>query len=120
MLNMKNDLWKKIDVPSLWEEAGYPGLDGTFWYRRSFSLPDSLQGRRIWLDMGAVDDEDETFINCINIGSTAGWNLRRRYQIPAERRVIRQGLPNYIQVKVTDYGQGGGLWKGPVRFLVER
>ncbi|HDT12325.1 MAG TPA: hypothetical protein ENO01_01565 [Candidatus Marinimicrobia bacterium] len=120
MLSMKNNLWENIDVPSLWEDAGYPGLDGTFWYRRSFSLPDSLLDKRIWLEMGAVDDEDETYINCTHIGTTAGWNRHRRYPIPTNRYVIRRGQSNFIQVRVTDYGQGGGIWKKPVRFLVER
>jgi|GEM_PF-835147 len=120
MLSMNNSLWQEIAVPSLWEDAGYPGLDGTFWYRRSFSMPDSLLKKRIWLEMGAVDDEDETFINCIHIGTTAGWNLYRRYLIPKNRSVIRPGHTNYIHVRVTDYGQGGGLWKEPVRFLIEK
>lgn len=120
MLSMNNSLWEEIHVPSLWEDAGYSGLDGTFWYRRPFSLPDSLLNKRIWLEMGAVDDEDDTFINCTRIGSTSGWNLHRRYLIPMDNVRIRRGPANYIQVRVTDYGQGGGIWKEPVRFLVER
>lgn len=119
-LRRDDSLWVSIQIPAFWEEAGYPGLDGTYWYRRVFSLPDSIRTKRIWLDLGAVDDEDETYINCDKVGHTAGWNLPRRYQIAPGKSRILWNLNNYIQVKVTDYGNGGGIHKGPVRFMIEK
>jgi hypothetical protein len=29
-------------------------------------------------------------------------------------------LKNTLLVKVTDYGNGGGIYKGPVRLLIEK
>jgi hypothetical protein len=119
-LRWDDSLWNPIRVPALWEDEGYPDLDGTFWYRRFFSLPDSLKNRQIWLEIGAIDDEDETYINCTKVGNTAGWNLLRRYVISPGVIDIRWNQSNVIQVKVTDYGKGGGIHKGPVRFLIEK
>jgi hypothetical protein len=119
-LRRDDSLWFPVQVPANWENAGFPDLDGTFWYRRFFSLPDSLHDTRIWLDMGAVDDEDETYINCDKVGSTAGWNLPRRYLISPGKSRIVWNLKNTLLVKVTDYGNGGGIYKGPVRLLIEK
>jgi len=119
-LRADDSLWFPIQVPANWEDAGYPDLDGTCWYRRTFSLPDSLHNKRIWLDMGAVDDEDETYINCDVVGSTAGWNLPRRYQISPGKSRILWNMNNTLLVKVTDYGNGGGIHKGPVRLVIEQ
>ncbi len=119
-LRWDESLWEPVEVPAAWEDAGYPDLDGTVWYRRFFSLPDSIKEKRIWLEIGAIDDEDETYINCTKVGHTAGWNLLRRYAVSPAPVEIHWNQSNVIQVKVTDYGKNGGIHKGPVRFLIEK
>ena len=61
--------------------------------------------RRFLLAM--IDDNDESYVNGIKIGSTKGYNIRRIYQVPAG--ILRTGN-NVISIKVEDTGGGGGVW----------
>lgn len=59
-----------IEVPGLWEAAGYVDLDGGAWYRRTFEL-EATAGR--WtLQFGAVMDEAEVFVNGVRVGAHEG------------------------------------------------
>lgn len=58
-------------------------------YRRSVRLPEHWKGHELLLDLGAVDDTDETFVNGVKVGATGEetpgyWSARRMYPIPAQ------------------------------------
>ncbi|HEX9046410.1 MAG TPA: sialate O-acetylesterase [Verrucomicrobiae bacterium] len=103
------DSWTNMTLPTLWESAGYPNFDGIFWFRRSFELPENWDGHDVELHLGAVDDNDTTWINGSLVGATIGWNLTRVYRVPAN--LLKRG-PNVIAVRVLDTGGGGGLYGG--------
>lgn len=42
------------------------------WYKRSFELPDSWRGQRIWLHFGAVDWETRVWVNNQEVGTHKG------------------------------------------------
>ncbi len=98
--------WTTIPVPAYWEANGYDGMDGVAWYRRTFDL-DSAQARGdVSLHMDAIDDDDITWVNGVEVGRTNGYNVARVYRLsPA---VLRTGR-NTIAVRVTDGGGGGGI-----------
>ena len=58
------------------------------------------------LHVGLVDDCDETFVNGLAVGHTCGWDRPRAYAVPAG--LLRAGA-NWIAVRVTDTGGGGGI-----------
>lgn len=99
--------WKSMSVPGLWEDAGEPDLNGVVWLRRTFELPDSVGNVAAELYVDRVDDIDTTFVNGSKIGTTAGYDVARRYTIPAG--VLKPGR-NVIAVRVLDTGGGGGIW----------
>jgi sialate O-acetylesterase len=99
--------WKTMKVPGLWEEAGEPELNGVVWFRRTFELPDSVVNVAAELYVDMVDDIDTTFVNGIKIGTTTGYNVPRRYTVPAG--VLKPGR-NVLAVRVLDTGGGGGIW----------
>jgi sialate O-acetylesterase len=109
--------WKPMLLPANWESAGYPDFDGVFWFRREFDLPENWNGSGAELHLGAIDDNDTTWINGQPIGATAGWNVPRVYRVPAG---VLKGGTNVIAVRVLDTGAGGGLWGGDdeMRLLV--
>src|SRR5439155_161257 len=89
------DTWEAIAVPKRWEEAGHPDYDGYAWYRTRFSLPtapplragrsravEGSQGRAVYLELGKVDDADETFLNGVKVGQTGDFppNYRGDWQ----------------------------------------
>jgi sialate O-acetylesterase len=100
-------LWKSMTLPTLWEDAGEPDLNGVVWFRKSFDLPASAAQTAAELQLGMVDDIDTTWVNGVKVGFTAGYNLVRKYAVPAS--VLKPGR-NVIAVRVLDTGGGGGIW----------
>ena len=96
-----------MPVPTRWEDAGEPDLNGVVWLRKTFELPDSATDAAAELQLGMVDDIDTTFVNGVNVGATVGYNLVRKYPVAAG--VLKPGR-NVVAVRVLDTGGGGGIW----------
>jgi sialate O-acetylesterase len=62
------------------------------------------------LELGPVDDADDTFINGVKVGATNDYSAKRSYRIPAG--VLRDGR-NVVAVRVEDTGGGGGIYGEP-------
>ena len=106
-----DEAWETIPVPLTWEQAGHPDYDGSAWYRTRFTLPAASNTRQppsARLDLGKVDDLDETFVNGVRIGGMSGWRTYRRYSVPPT--ALNWGGENVVAVHVTDTGGAGGLW----------
>lgn len=101
--------WSPINVPGYWEQNGHPGYDGIGWYRVSLYIPKSWNKRSGFiLNLGLIDDNDETYVNGQLVGSTAGYKIDRKYLIP--KSLIKFGGNNVISVKVIDNGGDGGIY----------
>jgi hypothetical protein len=108
-----DDTWETLPVPQVWERAGHPDYDGQAWYRTRFTLPPGRSGghaddRAVVLELGKVDDADETFVNGQKVGETRGWRTYRHYALPAT--LLNWGGENVLAVRVLDSGGPGGLW----------
>ncbi len=99
--------WEDMKLPTSWEQAGYPGLDGNIWYRKIIEVPQSWIGKDLTLSLGPIDDNDITWFNGHKIGSTKGWQAGRNYTIPGE--LVKAGQ-NVIAVRVTDIHANGGIY----------
>jgi len=102
--------WPKISVESIWENQslGLGNLDGIVWYRKELFLDSNMAARPFTLSLGKIDDNDETFVNGIKVGSTKNWEEKRMYWVP--RGVFKTGI-NIIAVRVEDTGGGGGFYE---------
>jgi sialate O-acetylesterase len=98
--------WSSMPVPSYWEDHGYPGMDGVAWYRLTFDVTDHEQQRGITIALAAIDDDDITWVNGVEVGRTAGYNVTRTYRVAPD--LLRTGR-NVLTVRVTDGGGGGGI-----------
>jgi hypothetical protein len=113
--------WKKIYVPSPWENEGYQGYDGYAWYRRKISIPSSVKDRKLTLELGYIDDVDEVFFNGTKIGQSGSfppyystaYNAFRAYEIPLD--LVYYDKPNCIAVRVYDSQIEGGIVRGDVK-----
>jgi sialate O-acetylesterase len=101
--------WRPMTLPAFWESAGHPDFDGIFWFRRAFELPGNWDGGDVELHLGAVDDNETTWVNGTLVGTTTGWNVPRVYRVPPG--TLQRG-ENVIAVRVLDTGAGGGMWGG--------
>ena len=99
--------WGTLTIPQIWESQGLPTFDGVVWYRYSFYLNDDELGGDVPLNLGTIDDNDETYVNGKLIGETKAWDKLRHYIIP--KSVLKKGN-NVIAVRVLDTGGGGGFY----------
>lgn len=99
--------WDTLQVPGLWESAGWNGMDGIAWYRTTFTLGAAEAAQGIVLGLGRIDDSDTAWVNGVEVGRThMQYNVPRTYAVPAS--ALRAGV-NHIAVRVTDTGGGGGI-----------
>ena len=108
--------WSTIQAPGAWEGQGYPGMDGTAWYRTTFELTAEEARAGVQLGLGQVDDADVSYVNGREVGRTNSYSAVRVYRVPAE--ALRAGR-NVIAVHVTDMGGGGGIVGTPAQLFVE-
>jgi Melibiase/Beta-galactosidase jelly roll domain len=109
--------WEAIPVPERWERAGHADYNGFAWYRTRFQVSGAgNQKDKVFLELGKIDDVDETFVNGTKVGQTgefppgyrSDWTAYRRYAVPAD--VVNWGGENVLAVRVYDGGGSGGLW----------
>jgi sialate O-acetylesterase len=101
--------WNNIEIQTLWENQGYGNFDGIGWYRSQFTLTQNELNSDIILNLGTIDDSDQTFVNGILVGNTMNaYNKERNYNI--EKSLLKAG-ENTLTIRVTDTGGGGGLYE---------
>jgi len=119
-----DEQWDDMPVPYHWQLAGYgrphytnvqypfpvqppavPSQNPTAVYRREFHLPESWQGRRLYLRFAGVDSAFYLYVN----GEEAGYSQGSR--LPAEFDISQQACPgqNQITVKVMKWCNGSYL-----------
>ncbi len=120
-----NDVsWQTVKLPSTWEEHSNYTEDNVFgWFRREVTIPADLQGKDIVINVGKIDDADETYFNGVKVGGlgqfppqyVSAWDINRRYKVPHE--LIHYGGKNSIAVRVFDGIQGGGIYDDGTRVV---
>lgn len=103
-----------VRIPQEMERFGQEWTDanGEAVFRKSIDIPVEFAGNDLELDLGVIDDFDETFFNGHLIGKVDKsfeeyWGCERKYRIPAN--LVKPGK-NVIAVRVFDrYGSGGLL-----------
>lgn len=117
---LNDSKWISIKVPGAWENEGFPGFDGYGWYRISFTVPNHLKHRCLFLKLGQIDDVDRTYINGHFLGGhgdfppnyLTAYDVHRIYEIPTN--FIKFGKRNVLSVRVFDHHGGGGIVHGDV------
>ena len=102
--------WATATVPGLWESTGYADVDGSFYYRKTFTLTQAQASRPATLYLGPIDDNDRTYVNGSEVGATNLYSENRIYPVPAG--VLRPG-ENTLAVWIEDTGGGGGFYGQP-------
>ncbi|MEP7108875.1 MAG: sialate O-acetylesterase [Ferruginibacter sp.] len=106
-LSFDDSHWPKMQVPEEWEQQALGDFDGVVWLRKTVVISASDAGKTALLQLAMIDDADECYINGSKVGSTAGYNVERKYEVPAG--ILKEGK-NVIAVRVEDTGGGGGIY----------
>lgn len=101
--------WSTATLPTTFAKMGHD-IDGIIWFRHKVKLPRAWLGKPLLLQLGKIDDQDQTWFNGKPVGSERNHNDVRSYEVPAEFNRERQAV---IAVKVQDGGGRGGFWSPP-------
>lgn len=107
--------WSDIKFPGLFEDQKkdhYGAFDGLVWYRRTVDIPQSWAGKECKMELGGIDDDDETYFNGVLVGSHMGVAFNRSYAIPAS--LVKAGKAE-IAIRVHDTGGLGGFYSNDAR-----
>lgn len=107
--------WKSMTVPGYWEMSALPGFDGIVWMQRTFDVPAEMAGQPMTLKFRAIDDEDQTYLNGVLVGSGSGYDTPRTYEVAAS--AVKAG-ENVVTVRVSDFGGEGGIAPGAVEAVI--
>lgn len=126
--------WQELSLSSTWSAQGVSNPNGYAWYRIKFVLPEELKASgdmtdALRLEMGKIDDADETYLNGVLIGKTgrtpadkggyaSAWDTKRTYVAEAKKVPIYWGKENLIAVRVYNGNEPGGMFTGGVTLSV--
>lgn len=108
--DFNDSAWHQMKLPTVWEKTSLGNFDGAVWFRKRVVIPAEWIGKELTLQLGPVDDMDETFVNGKLVGSHLGegfWQVDRSYPVPA---ALVQDTSLQIAVRVIDYQGGGGIF----------
>jgi hypothetical protein len=101
-------------------EPDTSAINGEVVVRRTVEIPVAWAGRDLLLELGPVDDLDDTFFNGRAVGKTdkstpMHWVFPRRYRVPGE--LVKPGSA-VIAVRVWDWQGEGALMGSPGEMLL--
>jgi sialate O-acetylesterase len=105
--------WPRMKLPGLWEQQGMglEELDGIVWFRKTFLVGEEDAGKPALLELGKIDDSDDSYVNGTRVGGLKNqYNELRIYHIAAG--ILKPGK-NILAVRVEDTGGGGGIYGEP-------
>jgi sialate O-acetylesterase len=102
--------WTEMKLPVFWEQTPLGEFDGVVWFRKQVEIPVEWRGKDLILQLGPIDDMDETFVNGQSVGkllSGGYWHVNRVYKVAGS--LTRDSLL-VIAVRVIDTQSGGGIY----------
>jgi len=99
--------WRSVGTTTNFDKIGLSKFDGMVWYRGIVDLPADAPTDGAVVNLGMIDDADNTWVNGKAVGALTQWNVERHYTIPSG--VLKPGR-NVVAVRVLDTGAEGGLY----------
>jgi sialate O-acetylesterase len=99
--------WSRIPIMALWEQWPKPIFaewNGLVWYRTRLTLTPDQASQAATLNVGAIDEFDQTWVNGRAVGSGAG-DQARHYPVPSG--ALHPG-DNVITIAIVDTWAEGG------------
>ena len=113
--------WRQLDLPHDWSveshfDADAPGgaprgylPAGIGWYRKAFLVPETLQGRRVFIEFDGIYMNGEVWINGQHLGKRPYGYIGVEYDLTPH---LNFGGRNVIAVRVDDLKQPSARWYG--------
>jgi beta-galactosidase len=96
--------WAAVTVPHTWnaqdgQDGGNNYFRGIGWYRRHYTPPATLAGKKLWLQFAGANTVTDVWVNGTYLGQHKGGYARFRFDATA---ALRPGQDNVIAVKVSN------------------
>ena len=113
--------WRKLDVPHDWSiegefsETNPTGGAGGFlpagvgWYRKMFTLPESMSGRDVWIEFDGVMANSEVWLNGESLGKRPNGYVGIRHDLTGKLH-FGSDKPNVLAVRVDNSVQPASRW----------
>ena len=125
--------WTSVNTPHTWNavdgaDGGNDYYRGVGWYRRHYTVPSDLAGKRLYLQFAGVNQVADVWVNGTYLGQHKGGYSRFRFDATA---ALLPGQDNVIAVKVTnardttiapvgaDYTFQGGIYRNVSLWAVD-
>ncbi len=111
--------WRQVDLPHDWSIEGAPdrnnamGNDGGYypdgigWYRKTFTMPASTDGRKVWLYFEGVYERSEIYVNGQRVGGRPYGYSPFYCDVTT---VVKPGQKNVVAVKADNSHQRNCRW----------
>ena len=112
--------WRKLDVPHDWSIEGPFAADnptggagaflpgGVGWYRKQFSLPENLSGRRVFIEFDGVMANSDVWINGTLLGHRPFGYVSFRYELTGHLKFGTE--KNLLAVRADNSQQPASRW----------
>jgi sialate O-acetylesterase len=98
-----------------WSGAGLEDFTGLIWFRTTFTLTAAQAAAPATLNLGPINQVDQTWINGRVVGNTFGYGAERTYPLAAD--MLHAGENVLVVNVLSNYGGGGLLADGTPRAL---
>ena len=92
--------WESVNVPHTWNaidgSAGNEFFRGACWYRKNLTIDKLYEGKKIYIEFGAINSISNVYVNGIHLGEHRGGYSIIRYDIT---ELVNFGGENTIAVK---------------------
>ncbi len=111
--------WRKLDLPHDWaiegpfDQKNPAGGAGAFlpsgfgWYRKSFTLPSSDSGRRVFVEFDGIMANSDVWINGFHLGKRPYGYVSLQYELTGH---VDFGKPNVLAVRADTSAQPASRW----------
>lgn len=113
--------WKgcRTDMDTGWDTQGFDNTTPMYgWYRAKLTLPESVNGKHLYMFFGAVDEDAYVYVNgtlvmdhsCKSMGMTPDKIWNAPFMLDATS-AFKRGQENVIAVRVYNGSRMGGIWR---------
>jgi sialate O-acetylesterase len=107
--------WSTMQLPGYWFKGKLGPVNGVVWFRKDITVPASMVGKPVKLNMGRIVDADSVFVNGVFVGTTSYQYPQRRYVIPYN--VLKEGKNTIVVRVISNIGNGGFVEDKPYELV---
>ncbi len=107
--------WNNMKIPGYWANGPLGAINGVVWFRKDFTVPASMVGKPVNLNLGCIVDADFAYVNGIFVGTTGYQYPPRRYEVPSN--VLKEGENTIVVRVISNIGKGGFVLDKPYELV---